>query len=249
MGWAGDSFSKGITFFDTFNVYGPHTNEILLGKVLKELARQKVQMGELKKLVEEGKIKYIGLSEASPDTIRRAHVVHPITAVQFEWSLWTHEIEEEIVPLCKELGIGIVPYSYSPLGRGIFGGKAVIESLPAESILFNEPRLNRENLEKNNIIYLKIEKLAQKHRFTPSQLASHGFFIKEMMRYPSLLRTSKTKNLDTNVGKIKVKLREDDLKEFSDAVLVRLLGIGQLMLFLAALGNLLIPLILVLLIS
>ncbi|KAI9107617.1 hypothetical protein K1719_021280 [Acacia pycnantha] len=175
-----DSFSKGITFFDTFNVYGPHTNEILLGKALKELARQKVQMGELKKLVEEGKIKYIGLSEASPDTIRRAHVVHPITAVQFEWSVWTRETEEEIVPLCKELGIGIVPYSYSPLGRGIFGGKAVIESLPAE-------------------------------------------------------RTSKTKNLDTNVGKIKVKLREDDLKEFSDAVLVRLLGIGQLMLFLAAL--------------
>nr|ACJ85394.1 unknown [Medicago truncatula] len=75
-------------------------------------------VGELKKLVEEGKVKYIGLSEASPDTIRRAHAVHPITALQIEWSLWTRDIENEIVPLCRELGIGIVPYS--PLGKGFF---------------------------------------------------------------------------------------------------------------------------------
>ncbi|CAI8615553.1 unnamed protein product [Vicia faba] len=75
-------------------------------------------MGELKKLVEEGKIKYIGLSEASTNTIRRAHVVHPITDVQMEWSFWTREIEPDIVPLCRELGIGLVPYS--PLGRGFF---------------------------------------------------------------------------------------------------------------------------------
>ncbi|KAH9754021.1 Aldo ket red domain-containing protein [Citrus sinensis] len=90
-------------------------------------------IGEMKKLVEEGKIKYIGLSEASPDTIRRAHAVHPITAVQLEWSLWTRDIENEIVPLCRELGIGIVPYS--PLGRGFFGGKAVVESVPPDSFL------------------------------------------------------------------------------------------------------------------
>ncbi|MQI32351.1 aldo/keto reductase, partial [Escherichia coli] len=75
-------------------------------------------MGELKKLVQEGKIRYIGLSEASPDTIRRAHAVHPITALQMEYSLWTREIEEEIIPLCRELGIGIV--AYCPLGRGFF---------------------------------------------------------------------------------------------------------------------------------
>ncbi|PNY16289.1 auxin-induced protein pcnt115 [Trifolium pratense] len=90
-------------------------------------------MGELKKLVEEGKIKYIGLSEASTDTIRRAHAVHPITALQMEWSLWTREIEPDIVPLCRELGIGLVPYS--PLGRGFFGGKAITESIPANSHL------------------------------------------------------------------------------------------------------------------
>ncbi|KAE9589638.1 putative perakine reductase [Lupinus albus] len=90
-------------------------------------------VGELKKLVEEGKVKYIGLSEASPDTIRRAHAVHPISALQIEWSLWTRDIEDEIVPLCKELGIGIVPYS--PLGLGFFGGKGVVEDLPANSAL------------------------------------------------------------------------------------------------------------------
>nr|ACJ84376.1 unknown [Medicago truncatula]AFK48144.1 unknown [Medicago truncatula] len=188
------AFSKGVTFFDTADIYGDSgANEILLGKALKQLPREKIQLatkfgisrrdvsrladvtikgspeyvrscceaslkrldveyidlyyqhridtsvsiedtvGELKKLVEEGKVKYIGLSEASPDTIRRAHAVHPITAVQIEWSLWTRDIEEEIVPLCRELGIGIVPYS--PLGRGFFGGKGVTENVPAVSSL------------------------------------------------------------------------------------------------------------------
>ncbi|XP_058085792.1 probable aldo-keto reductase 1 isoform X2 [Magnolia sinica] len=186
-----DAFSKGITFFDTANSYGAGANEILVGKALKQLPRQKIQlatkfgivkldknsfkvkgtpeyvracceaslkhlgedyidlyyqhrvdtsvpieetMNELKKLVEEGKIKYVGLSEASPDTIRRAHAVHPITAIQMEWSLWTRDIEQEIVPLCRELGIGIV--AYSPLGRGFFGGKAVVESIPADTFLW-----------------------------------------------------------------------------------------------------------------
>lgn len=154
------AFTKGITFFDTSDIYGPHTNELLVGKALKNLPRDQIQiatkfgivkiesnnvivngrpeyvrsciegslqrlgveyidlyyqhridttvpiedtMGELKKLVEEGKIKYIGLSEASSDTIRRAHAVHPITALQMEWSLWTREIEPDIVPLCRYL--------------------------------------------------------------------------------------------------------------------------------------------------
>jgi aryl-alcohol dehydrogenase-like predicted oxidoreductase len=86
------------------------------------------KIGELKKLVEEGKIKYIGLSEASASTIRRAHAVHPITAVQLEWSLWSRDVEEEIVPTCRELGIGIV--AYSPLGRGFFSsGPQLVENL------------------------------------------------------------------------------------------------------------------------
>ncbi|RVW38085.1 putative aldo-keto reductase 1 [Vitis vinifera] len=166
-------------------------------KALKELPREKIQlatkfglagfdpatgmtvngtlsmsapvMEELKKLVAEGKIKYIGLSEPSPDTIRRAHAVHPITALQMEWSLWTRDIEEEIVPLCRELGIGIVPYS--PLGRGFFGGKVVDENAPANTFLRLNPRFQGENFEKNKNIYTKMEMLAEKHRCTPAQLA------------------------------------------------------------------------------
>ncbi|KAL4287025.1 hypothetical protein AHAS_Ahas19G0144900 [Arachis hypogaea] len=126
-------------------------------------------MGELKKLVKEGKVKYIGLSEASSDTIKRAHAVHPITAVQMEWSLWTRDIEEEIIPLCRELGIGIVPYS--PLGRGFFGGKGVVENLPADSVLNTHPRYQAQNLEKNKKIYERIENLAKKHQCSPVQLA------------------------------------------------------------------------------
>ncbi|KAH9657750.1 putative aldo-keto reductase 2 [Citrus sinensis] len=178
------AIDNGITFLDTSDVYGPHTNEILLGKALKGGYRERVELatkfgiinedgqflyrgdpayvraaceaslkrldvdyidlyyqhridtkvpieitiGELKKLVEEGKIKYIGLSEASASTIRRAHAVHPITAVQLEWSLWTRDAEAEIVPTCRELGIGIV--AYSPLGRGFFSsGPELAENL------------------------------------------------------------------------------------------------------------------------
>ncbi|XP_028063434.1 probable aldo-keto reductase 1 [Camellia sinensis] len=99
-------------------------------------------MGELKKLVEEGKIKFIGLSEANPNTIRRAHAVHPITAVQMEYSLFTRDIEEEIIPVCRELGIGIVPYA--PTARGFFGGKAAVESVPANSFLQSQDESRAE---------------------------------------------------------------------------------------------------------
>uniref|UniRef100_A0A2N9EEB0 NADP-dependent oxidoreductase domain-containing protein n=1 Tax=Fagus sylvatica TaxID=28930 RepID=A0A2N9EEB0_FAGSY len=209
------AFSKGITFFDTADAYGPYSNEILIGKALKQLPREKIQIatkfgfvatefprmqvngspeyvrscceaslkrldvqyidlyyqhvGELKKLVEEGKVKYIGLSEPSPDTIRRAHAVHPITALQMEFSLWARDIEEEIIPLCRELGIGIVPYS--PLGRGFFAGKGVVENLAANSVLEIYPRFQGENLDKNKTIYSRIESLARKNQCTPAQLA------------------------------------------------------------------------------
>ncbi|MBA0742410.1 hypothetical protein Gogos_015470 [Gossypium gossypioides] len=209
----------GITFFDTSDIFGPKSNELLVGKVaylpqfqqsftaLKQLPRENVQlatefdivksdpatgiaingisehvrasveaslkrldvdyidlyyqhrvdtktpiediMGELTKLVEEGKIKYIGLSGASPETIRRAHVVHPVSAVKTKWPLWTRDSEDEIIPLCRELGIGIVPYS--PLGRGFFGGRTVAETVPAISFL--------------------MEKLDQKYGCTPAQLS------------------------------------------------------------------------------
>ncbi|KAM5585081.1 hypothetical protein ABKV19_004466 [Rosa sericea] len=246
------AFSKGITFFDTSDIYGTdHANEILVGKALKQLPREKVQlvskfgivslgpprvvvkgtpkyvrscceaslkrlgMAELKKLVEEGKIKYIGLSEASPDTIRRAYAVHPITAIQMEWSLWTRDIEEEIIPLCRERGIGIVPYS--PLGRGFFAGKAVVESLDPNVLAAAHPRFTGENLEKNRNIYHAIERLATKHHCSPAQLAL-SWVLHQGDDVVPIPGTTKIKNLDTNIGSLSLNLKEDDLKEISDAV-------------------------------
>ncbi|KAK9293354.1 hypothetical protein L1049_021346 [Liquidambar formosana] len=172
-------------------------------------------MGELKKLVEEGKIKYIGLSEASPDTIRRAHKVHPITAVQMEWSLWTRDIEEEIVPLCRELGIGIVPYG--PLGHGFFAGKATVESIPSDSRLTTHPRFTGENFDKNKVFYSRTEKLAEQHGCTPGQLAL-AWVLHQGNDVAPIPGTTKIKNLDDNIGSIGVKLTKEDLEEISDAV-------------------------------
>ncbi|RYR02405.1 hypothetical protein Ahy_B06g081201 isoform B [Arachis hypogaea] len=173
------------------------------------------EMGELKKLVEEGKIRYIGLSEASANTIRRAHAVHPITALQLEWSLWTREIEQDIVPLCRELGIGIVPYS--PLGRGFFGGKGVIESIPADSFLAIQPRLQGENFDKNKMVYSKIENLAEKHGCKSSQLALAWINHQgdDVVPIPG---TTKTKNLDINLGSLEVKLSRDDLNKIGELI-------------------------------
>ncbi|KAK7285145.1 hypothetical protein RJT34_19905 [Clitoria ternatea] len=173
-------------------------------------------VGELKKLVEEGKVKYIGLSEASPDTIRRAHAVHPITAVQMEWSLWTRDLEEEIVPLCRELGIGIVPYS--PLGRGFFGGKGVVENLPATSGLSAyHPRFQSENLDKNKRIYEGLERLAKKHHCTTPQLAL-AWVLGQGNDVVPIPGTTKIKNLDQNIGAVSLKFTESDLIEISKAV-------------------------------
>ncbi|XP_020212680.1 probable aldo-keto reductase 1 isoform X1 [Cajanus cajan] len=266
------AFSKGITFFDTADVYGANANEVLLGKALKQLPREKVQVatkfgiagsfpnihvkgspeyvrscceaslkrldveyidlyyqhrvdqtvpieetvGELKKLVEEGKVKYIGLSEPSPDTIRRAHAIHPITALQIEWSLWTRDIEDELVPLCRELGIGIVPYS--PLGRGFFGGKGVLENMPASSgLTAHHPRFRAENIGKNKSIYDRVESLAKKHQCTPPQLAL-AWVLHQGNDVVPIPGTTKIKNLDQNLGALAVKLSERDLREISEAV-------------------------------
>ncbi|KAJ9154261.1 hypothetical protein P3X46_027616 [Hevea brasiliensis] len=269
------AFSRGVTFFDTADIYGQrHDNEIMLGKALKQLPREKVQlatkfgfvasedalqfevkgspeyvrkcceaslkrldvdyidlyyqhrvdtsvpiedtMGELKKLVDEGKIKYIGLSEASPDTIRRAHAIHPITALQMEYSLWTRDIEDEIIPLCRELGIGIV--AYSPLGIGFFAGKAVVESLPSENVVAQaHPRFKQENIEKNKVLYTRLANLAAKHGCTPPQLAL-SWLLHQGNDIVPIPGTTKVKNLDNNIGSLTVKLAEEDLKEISDAV-------------------------------
>ncbi|XP_062003374.1 probable aldo-keto reductase 1 [Rosa rugosa] len=268
------AFDKGITFFDTADLYGPHANEVLVGKALKQLPRDQVQlatkfgivriepdetrivngtpeyvrscceaslkrldvdyidlyyqhrvdtsvpiedtMGELKKLVEEGKIKYIGLSEASPETIRRAHAVHPITAIQMEWSLWTREIEQVFVPLCRELEIGIVPYH--PLGRGFLA----IDGLPEDRFLRSIPRCQGDNLKKNKILQGKILNLAEKYGCTPAQLALAWIVNQPDVCYVPgvvpIFGTTKTKHIDANVGSFKVKLSKEDIKEISETI-------------------------------
>ncbi|XP_056690568.1 probable aldo-keto reductase 3 [Spinacia oleracea] len=170
-------------------------------------------MGELKKLVEEGKIKYIGLSEASGSTIRRAaHAVHPITAVQLEWSLWTRDVEEQIIPTCRELGIGIV--SYIPLGSGFLSsGAKMVENLTKEDArlqLF--PRFQAANLEHNKHIFERITNIAAKKGCTPAQLALALVHHQgdDVCPIPG---TTKIDNLTQNIGALSVKLTPHDMSE------------------------------------
>ncbi|KAI5060446.1 hypothetical protein GOP47_0024866 [Adiantum capillus-veneris] len=214
------AIKSGVSFLDTSNMYGPFTNEVLLGKAIKHFPREHIvkrqRVGELKKLVEEGKVKYIGLSKASSNTIRRAHAVHPITAVQLEWSLWSRDVEEDIIPTCRELGIGIV--AYSPLGRGFFSGKATAEALDAmDSRMSHMPRFQGENLEKDKVLYERIANLAKKHGCTPGQLALAWVFHQgdDVVPIPGM---TKMNNFDENMGALRVKLSKKDIEEISAAV-------------------------------
>ncbi|XP_057535650.1 probable aldo-keto reductase 2 [Amaranthus tricolor] len=170
-----------------------------------------VTMGELKKLVEEGKIKYIGLSEACAATIRRAHAVHPITAVQMEWSLWSRDIEDQIVPTCRELGIGIVPYS--PLGRGFFAsGPKVLEAFPEGDYRKNLPRFQAENMEHNKQIYERVSEMAGRKGCTTSQLALAWVHHQGNDVCP-IPGTSKLNNLNQNIAALSVKLTPQEMAE------------------------------------
>ena len=126
--------------------------------------------GALAELADEGKIRYAGISEAAPDTIRRAHAVHPVTALQSEWSLWTREIEDDVVPVCRELGIGIVPFS--PLGRGLLTGAITsAEELPADDMRRGMPRFAEGNLDRNLAIVTALRTVAEEKGCTAGQLA------------------------------------------------------------------------------
>uniref|UniRef100_A0A7N1A967 NADP-dependent oxidoreductase domain-containing protein n=1 Tax=Kalanchoe fedtschenkoi TaxID=63787 RepID=A0A7N1A967_KALFE len=258
-----------VTFLDTSDIYGPHTNEILIGKALKahggvrekvELATKfgvrvvdgnmevcgdpayaraaceaslkrlnidcidlyyqhridtrlpiEVTMGELKKLVEEGKIKYIGLSEASASTIRRAHAVHPITAVQLEWSLWTRDVEEEIIPTSRELGIEIV--AYSPLGRGFFSsGSKLVENFGEGDYRKYMPRFLPENVKHNQTIFERVNEMATRKGCTASQLALAWVHHQGPDVCP-IPGTTKIENLESNIGALSVSLSADEMAE------------------------------------
>nr|BDE26430.1 aldo-keto reductase [Dahlia pinnata]BDE26434.1 aldo-keto reductase [Dahlia pinnata] len=260
------AIDAGVTFLDTSDFYGPHTNKILVGKALKGGYREKVQiatkfgvrlmdgkppevcgdpeyvreaceaslkrldidcidlyyahridtripievtMEALKKLVEEGKVKYVGLSEACAETIRRAHAVFPITAIQHEWSLWSRDLEDDIAPTCRELGIGIVPYS--PLGRGFLaGGPTLVQNLPDGDTRKEYPRF--KNVEHNKTVFERVNEMAAKKGCTAAQLALAWVHHQGADVVP-IPGTTKLVNLKQNIGAFSVKLTPAEMTE------------------------------------
>jgi aryl-alcohol dehydrogenase-like predicted oxidoreductase len=271
----------GVTFFDTSDIYGPFTNEELVGRALLP-HRAKVQIatkfgivrkkedptfravdsspayvrsaceaslqrlgvetidlyyqhrvdpkvpieetvGAMARLVEEGKIRYLGLSEAGPETIRRAHATHPITALQTEYSLWSREVEEEILPTVRELGIGFV--AYSPLGRGFLTGQIKrFEDLAPDDWRRSSPRFQGENFDRNLSLVRKVEEMAAKKGVTASQLAL-AWVLAQGEDIVPIPGTKRTKYLEENVGAAEVKLSKDDLAEL-DALAPRGVAAG-----------------------
>lgn len=173
-------------------------------------------VGAMADLVKEGKVRYLGLSEAAPQTIRRAHAVHPITALQTEYSLWTRDPEEEILPTVRELGIGFVPYS--PLGRGFLTGQFKrFEDLAPDDFRRYSPRFQGENFQKNLELVRRIEKMAQAKSATPGQLAL-AWVLAQGEDIVPIPGTKRRAYLEENVGALKVKLTQEELAEI-DAVL------------------------------
>lgn len=180
-------------------------------------------VGAMAELVEEGKVRFLGLSEAAPETIRRAHRVHPITALQTEYSLWSRDPEDEILPTVRELGIGFVPYS--PLGRGFLTARfRSIDDLPADDYRRNSPRFQGDNFQKNLDLVRHIETLARQKQCTPSQLALAWLLArgKDIVPIPG---TKRVKYLEENVGALDVQLTTDDLARI-DAIAPRGVAAG-----------------------
>lgn len=166
-------------------------------------------------LVKEGKVKYIGLSEVSPDQIRRAHAVHPISAVQLEWSLWTRDMEAEVVPTCRELGIGIV--AYSPLGRGFLTGEIKSQDdLPDDDFRKGNPRFQGQAFQQNLKLVGHVKDLAAKKGATPSQVALAWLHAQGDDVFP-IPGTKRVKRLEENAGALDVKLTPEEVEALSRA--------------------------------
>ncbi|GAB7194248.1 aldo/keto reductase [Dickeya oryzae] len=261
----------GVTLLDTADMYGPHTNEILVGKAIKgkrdqvflatkfgilrdpanpalrgvcgrpEYIRQAVEgsltrlgvdvidlyyqhridpavpieesVGALADLVKAGKIRYIGLSEASAATLERAQRVHPITALQSEYSLWTRDVEAEILPTCRRLGIGFVPYS--PLGRGFLTGAITRpDALAADDFRRSNPRFSDENFAKNLQLVEKITQMAREKAVTPSQLALAWVMAQDEHIVP-IPGTKRRRYLEENIGAQSIALTPHELDEIN----------------------------------
>jgi aryl-alcohol dehydrogenase-like predicted oxidoreductase len=170
-------------------------------------------VGALAELVDQGKIRHIGLSEAAPETIRRGHAVHPITAVQTEYSLWTRDPEAEILPTCRELGIGFVPYS--PLGRGFLSGRFKSpEELDENDFRRHGPRFTGQNLDANLKLASKVAEIAEEKGITPAQLALAWVLAQgeDLVPIPG---TKRRKYLEENAGAVDVELTDQDLERIN----------------------------------
>jgi len=265
---------RGITFFDTAELYGPFTNEELVGEALAPCRKQVViatkfrfdlaadvvgapglnsrpehikqvaeaslkrlktdvidlfyqhrvdpkvpieeVAGAVKDLIQQGKVKHFGLSEAGAKTIRRAHAVQPVTAVQSEYSLWTRDPEVEVLPVCEELGIGFVPWS--PLGQGFLTGKLdaamTFDSKSELRAVF--PRFTPEARKANQPVVDLIRTIAKRKKATPVQIALAWLLAQKPWIVP-IPGTTKLEHLDENIGALGVKLTSDDLRDIGIA--------------------------------
>jgi aryl-alcohol dehydrogenase-like predicted oxidoreductase len=266
---------RGVTFFDTAEVYGPYTNEELVGEALAPFRKQVViatkfgfdlsgsdkrpgaaglnsqpenikqavegslkrlrlesidllyqhrvdqsvsiedVAGAVKQLIQQGKVKHFGLSEAGVQTIRRAHAVQPLTALQSEYSLWTRTPEEEVIPTLEELGIGFVPYS--PLGKGFLTGK-MDEKTTFDSTDFRStlPRFTPEALKANQALIDLLAKIGERKKATPAQIALAWLLAQKPWIVP-IPGTTKLNRLEENMGAVAVELTPDDLREIESA--------------------------------
>jgi len=171
-------------------------------------------IGAMAQLVQEGKIRHIGLSEASPQTLRRAVKVHPITALQTEYSLWSREPEGEILATCRELGVGFV--AYSPLGRGFLTGQFTrFEDFPQDDYRRNSPRFQGENYQKNLDLVRRVEEIAKEKSCKPSQLALAWVLSQDKNIVP-IPGTKRRKYLEENVAAVDVRLNEEDLRRIDE---------------------------------
>lgn len=259
----------GVTFFDTADMYGPHTNELLVGKALagqrervtiatkfgivrdptdpkkrgisgkanyvrdaceaslRRLGMNTIDLfyqhrvdpetpieetvGAMADLVKQGKVRYLGLSEAGSETIRRAHAVHPITALQSEYSLWTRDPEDENLATCRELGIGFVPYS--PLGRGFLTGKiARKDDLAEEDYRRQTPRFQDVNLEQNASLVQQLSEISRRKQCTPAQLCL-AWVLAQGQDIVPIPGTKRRKYLQENVGAIELHLTTNEVGE------------------------------------
>jgi aryl-alcohol dehydrogenase-like predicted oxidoreductase len=262
----------GVDFLDTADMYGPFTNELLVGRAIADrrdrvvlatkfgnerredgswvgingkpeyvrraceasLQRLGVEhidlyyqhrvdktvpieetVGAMAALVEEGKVRHLGLSEASPQTIRRANAVHPISALQTEYSLWTRDVEAEVLPTVRELGIGFV--AYSPLGRGFLSGRfRSPDDLPADDFRRNHPRFQGENFQRNLELVERVREIAEEKGVTPGQLALAWVLAqgKDIVPIPG---TKRRAYLEENVAATEIELTPDDVARLDEA--------------------------------